>query len=105
MLIYLDSDYKCHAEHADGLTAVETNVFDGKCKAFVEGYRFVPAGSVWTRTDGETFAGEMTTPWKDYDTLTLAQSAYEERLAELEDMQAALHLLGVSPIEEVTDNG
>lgn len=31
MTIYIDSDYKCHVSHGDGLTAVETDAFDGKC--------------------------------------------------------------------------
>ena len=33
MTIYIDSDYKCHTTTADGLTAVETDVFDGMCAA------------------------------------------------------------------------
>ena len=53
--IYIDSDFKCHLTDGEGLTAVETKFFDGKCDAFIEGYRFVPAGESWTNEDGETF--------------------------------------------------
>lgn len=100
MQIYIDSDYKCYTEPADDRTAVETDAFNGKCKALIEGYRYVPEGETWIREDGESFDGEMVTPWKDIYTLELAQSAYEESLAEMQDMQAALELLGVTPTED-----
>ena len=64
MKIYIDSDFKCFTAPGDGLTEVETDFFDGKCAAYIEGYRFVPAGQSWTREDGEVFAGEMASPWK-----------------------------------------
>lgn len=57
--IYLDSDFKCHIAGDSNMTSVETDVFDGKCDAFIEGYRFVPAGATWTRQDGTIFTGEM----------------------------------------------
>ena len=91
--IYIDSDFKCHTSNPDGtLTAVETDFFDGKCAAYIEGYRFVPAGSVWTRPDGVVFPGEMVAPWKDWRQLDDAQRdyereqlvAYEQALSEIE---------------------
>ena len=95
MKIYLDSEFRCYAEAAEGRTEVETEVFDGKCKAYIEGYRFVPEGKTWTREDGVVFKGEMVAPWKDYSALAAAQAGYEEAAAELQDMQEALNLLGV----------
>ena len=77
MQIYIDSDYKCHTVASDGLTAVETTAFDGKCAAYIEGYRFVPDGSTWVREDGTVFAGEMVTPWKPWDELDAVQREYE----------------------------
>lgn len=77
MTIYIDADYKCHSATADGLTAVETAFFDGKAPEFVEGYRYVPAGSVWVRSDGVEFQGEMIAPWKPWAELDAAQRAYE----------------------------
>ena len=60
MRIYIDDDFRCHVTNPDGVyTAVETGFFDGKCDAYIEGCRFVPAGKSWTRSDGEVFTGEM----------------------------------------------
>ena len=100
MTIYIDSDYKCYVPDAEGRRAVETDFFDGKCAAYIEGYRFVPAGSVWTRPDGVVFPGEMVAPWKDWRQLDEAQRGYEKEQytameAELADARAALEILGV----------
>ena len=96
MKIYIDRDYKCHTSPGDGLTAVETDAFDGKCRQFIEGYRFVPGGEIWTREDGQVFTGEMVAPWRPYEILTEFQSIYEEEQAKQADMAAALDVLGVS---------
>ena len=81
--IYLDVDFKCHVSNDGTMTAVETDVFDGKCDAFIQGYRFVPAGYIWTKTDGTIFSGEMLSPWKDFSELDAAQREYErQQLAE-----------------------
>lgn len=93
MTIYIDADCKCHTECADGLTAIETDFFDGKCVTYIEGYRFIPAGQTWTREDGEEFEGEMVTPWRPYDELDQVQRAYEQELA-----TAALILLGEATV-------
>ena len=89
--IYLDSDYRCHVSDDGTMTSVETGYFDGKCDAFVEGYRFVPAGEAWTRSDGAVFEGEMVSPWKDYAELDEAQRAYEHE--QMNDMENALAIL------------
>ena len=80
MKIYIDSDYKCHVTDDGTMTAVETDFFDGKCDAFIEGYRFVPSGENWEREDGAVFHGEMIAPWKDYNELDNAQREYEQQL-------------------------
>lgn len=77
MTIYLDSDYKCHTESGEGLIACDCEFFDGKCVEFIEGYRYVPSGSAWTRADGVVFYGEMIAPWKDVEPLLLKQQIYE----------------------------
>ncbi len=77
MKIYIDPDFKCYTSPAEGLTEIETDVFDGKCAAFIEGYRLVPEGEVWTRSDGVEFPGEMVAPWKDYNVLVAYQEQYE----------------------------
>jgi hypothetical protein len=95
--IYIDSDSKCHVDNDGTMTAVKTNFFDGKCDALIEGYRFVPAGENWTRSDGVVFYGEMIAPWKPYDELDAAQREYERQLlAEYESALAEIEkALGV----------
>lgn len=77
MTIYIDTDFKCHTITGDGLTAVETTAFDGKCAAYIDGYRFVPDGSTWAREDGTVFSGEMVSPWKPWEELDAVQREYE----------------------------
>lgn len=92
--IYIDSAFKCHVSNADGMTAIETNFFDGKCDTFIEGYRFVPSGETWVRDDGVVFRGEMITPWKPYSELDAAQREYERQL--LSEYAEALRTVGVN---------
>ena len=75
--IYIDSSFKCHTSTAEGLTQNETDAFDGKCDAYIEGYRYIPAGQTWTRADGVVFTGEMIAPWKPWAELDAAQREYE----------------------------
>ena len=100
MNTYIDSDSQCSTASAEGRREFDAEFFDGKCSAFVERYRYVPAGETWTRTDGVTFAGEMISPWKDYSILIAAQIAYEQAQAEsateITDMQSALNVMGVT---------
>lgn len=89
--IYLDTAFRCHVAPGDGLTAVETADFDGKCDAYIEGYRFVPGGKTWVREDGMEFSGEMIAPWKPWDELDAAQREYErEQYQELTAQNAEL---------------
>lgn len=99
MTIYIDTDYKCHTTTADGLTAVETNYFDGKCPAYIEGYRFVPSGSTWVRSDGAIFQGEMVAPWKPWDELDAAQREYEREQYAAVTAQNAEYEAALSEIE------
>lgn len=78
--IFIDSDYKCYLTNNDTMTKVETEAFDGKCDAYIEGFRFLPEGEVWTRYDGKVFCGQMISPWKPYSELDAAQRIYERQL-------------------------
>ena len=100
--IYLNEKFECSAyEKADTRMSVETDFFDGKCDAFIEGYRFIPAGYTWTRKDGEVFVGEMIAPFKEMAYLDAVQTAFEElsesitntelAIAELYEMGVALN--------------
>ena len=90
MTIYIDSDFKCYTSPGDGLTAVETDVFDGKCSQLIEGYRFIPVGCTWVREDGEVFHGEMIAPWRDYSILSEFQEVAQEEQAKATEEIAAI---------------
>ena len=92
--IYIDPHFKCHTTDDGTMTAVETDYFDGMCDVMVEGYRFVPAGHIWTREDGAVFEGEMIAPWKPWDELEAAQREYEREL--LFKYAEALKIVGVT---------
>lgn len=93
MVVYIDSELKCHLTDDGTGKAVETDFFHGKCDAFVEGYRLIPEGESWTRSDGMVFHGEMIAPWKPFAQLDMAQRAYEKQL--LAEYAEALKVLGV----------
>ena len=80
MKIFIDSDYMCRAEGGEGLREFELPDFEGKCAAFIQGYRYVPQGESWTRADGEVFTGEMISPAVDSRILEAYQRQYEAML-------------------------
>lgn len=81
--IYVDNEHKCHVTDDGTMTAVETDFFDGKCDAFVEGYCY------------DNRDGVQVYPWKDYAILEAYQQQYERDAAEREDMVAALNEMEV----------
>ena len=101
--IYIDSSFKCHTSTAEGLTQIETDAFDGKCDTYVEGYRFIPGGQTWTRTDGMMFTGEMIAPWKPWAELDAVQREYEREQYQMVVAQNAEYESALSEIE--TDLG
>ena len=77
--VYLNDEFQCYIkENPATVQSIETDFFDGKCDAFIEGYRFVPEGQEWTRADGVVFSGEMVSPWKPFDELEREQIRYEK---------------------------
>lgn len=101
MRIFIDSDFKCHAEPAEGLREFDVPFFDGKCPAFVEGYRYVPQDERWILPNGKYICGEMIAPWVNYNILETAQQA-ADRAQEQADEQI-MELLDV--IEELIIGG
>ena len=102
--IYLDSEFRCHVTNDGTMSAVETDFFDGKCDEFVEGYRLVPEGCMWTRADGEVFCGEMIVPWKPWNELDAAQREYEKNRAEMEDLKTTISELDAALLESTYNN-
>ncbi len=89
--IYLNSDFQCSvSQKADTVQQVETSLFDGKCNAYIEGYRYLPAGQHWTREDGRQFCGEMAAPFKDSVYLDMVQSVYEQLAADITNTELAI---------------
>ena len=76
--IFGDSEKRCHVDDNGNMTAVETEFFDGKCDAFVEGYCY--------DTEEQLFY-----PWKHFDQLDAAQREYERE--RLKDAEMALAIL------------
>lgn len=97
--IYLDPNFKCHLTNNAAFTQVETDVFDGKCDAYIEGYRFIPSGKTWVREDGVEFSGEMVAPWKPWDELDKAQREYEREQYAAVTAQNAEYEAALSEIE------
>jgi hypothetical protein len=92
--IYIDLEFKCHTTNPEGIfREVETNFFTDKCTTFIEGYRFIPDGETWTRSDGKVFTGEMISPWKNYDELDAAQREYEKE--QFNEYKESLEILGI----------
>ena len=94
MKVYLDSNFVCSTAYDPEKIEVETDYFSGKCKEYIEGYRYIPEGYEWTHDNGTLVKGLYVAPWKPYSELDQAQREYER--AQLADMKAALELLGVT---------
>lgn len=77
--IYIDDNFKCYTSNnlKNSFKEIETDFFNDKCDSYIEGYRFIPSGDTWIRSDGKVFYGEMIAPWKNYDELDAAQKEYE----------------------------
>lgn len=90
MTLYLDNDFKIHLQNDGNYTEIETDFFDGKCQEYIEGYRFIPEGETWKRSDGVIFTGQMVAPWRSYEILSTAQSAYEQGASEADETIAAM---------------
>lgn len=88
--IYLDNDYVCHLESAEGRTVVETNVFDGVVDAAIPYYRYIPKDTEWTDSKGRVLHGLFVQATDSAAIDRITQQAY------IADMQNALALLGVT---------
>lgn len=84
MKVYVDSEYRCHTTNPDGIYREvdnrETEFFDEKCEAFVEGYCY---------DDSKGYPSIY--PWKPLSELVAAQREYERQL--LADAENALAIL------------
>ena len=99
MMIYLDSEFNCHAITADDRIEVEApENFVGMCDKAIECMRYVPAGMTYTDANGTVIHGEFI-QCLDSASATAYQVQYESTKAEMDDMRTALELMGVMPDE------
>ena len=105
MTIYIDSDYKCYITSGEDRRPVETDAFDGNCKKYIEGCRFIPAGEAWVREDGESFSGKIVAPWRDYAILSefqeVAQEEQDKATAEIAAIVEEVYNSDMEVIENV----
>lgn len=94
MKLYLDADFRCHLSGGAGMTEIDMELFNGKCQAYIEGYRYIPPEETWIREDGAVFQGEMISPWKPWEELDAAQRVYEQEQLEEANTQNA-QMLGI----------
>lgn len=88
MNIFFDNECKCHVSNPNGTyTEIEApEQFNGKCAAYIEGFRVKPEGYTFTRKDGKVFGpdGYSVSPWEDLALLNRFQAQYEAQLTATE---------------------
>ena len=88
--IFLDSDFMCHLTDDGTRTEVQTDALDHLCDRAIELMRYVPEGRVWFNPRGFAVHGEFIQA-TDSSKIDSFQAQ-----AQIEDMKAALALLGVT---------
>ena len=83
MKIFIDSNYICHTEMADGRRELEVEFFDNKTAPFIEGYRYVPQGETWVDERGNAYKGVLIAPATDFN-----QIMVNVAISYLDDTQA-----------------
>ena len=94
--IYIDSNFMCHLINDETMIEVQTDIFDELCNNAIELMRFVPHNYEWIRPDGRIIHGEFIQA-TDSVKIDAYQKQWMEDQAQIEDMQNALEILGVSP--------
>lgn len=88
--VYIDSDFMCHTADNGSRIEIQTDYFDNLCDNAIELMRFVPSGYEWVRSDGRIIYGEFV------QATNSAKIDEYQRQAEIDDMKAALAILGVT---------
>lgn len=70
MTVYVDKNYRCHAENEDGRQAIDDEFFDNRAPSVIEGYLCVI---------GE-HNERMIAPWKPLSELDVIQREYDQNL-------------------------
>lgn len=91
-MISIDSMNICHISEDEGYEIPE---LEGKCKAYIEGFKYIPAG---TEYKGRLYRGSALFPYVNVETLESAQAEYERLTAMYEDACAGLEKVGVTNV-------
>lgn len=78
--IYIDSNFICHSDYAEGRTAVETAALDNVCDAALICYIYVPEGETYIKPNGNRVEGEFIQCF-DSRVAEMLQRQYEVQLA------------------------
>lgn len=101
MTVYIDKNYICHADNADGRRAVDAPL-DGVCSLKMETYRFIPDGESWTDDNGRTYDGEALLPAADPRPFDIAQRQHEiDEAAHLEELGALIEEIYSEDLEVI----
>lgn len=94
MTVYINpNNFQCFCNYQEGFIELDTELFEGKCAEYIEGYRLIPFGYNWRRKDGKIFKGQVMMPWRDIRELNEIQSVYERN--KIDEYSMALETLGV----------
>lgn len=88
--IYIDSEYMCHLENADGRTEVQTDAFDGVVDGAIPYYRYIPQGEEYINSKGRTIYGLFIQATDSEAIIRITTQSI------MDDMTNALAVLGVS---------
>ncbi len=102
-ILYLDNIFRCHSTNYGNEDWIAwedaSSFFDGKSRAFIEGYRVIPEGMRWTDPDtGVTLEGLTIAPAIQLDIINVAQVAYEEAVP-----LASLMFVAMAQSEQIDD--
>lgn len=105
--IYIDSEFRCYTENPTGeYREFDVPFFHGKCKAFIEGYMYIPYDESMIDKNGVIYHGEMIAPIKNYDIIGTTQTLFEElspSIAEKDERIAALEEENIMLLECVLE--
>lgn len=87
MIIYVDTNHRCHADNAEGRTPYDLQFFDGKASGAIECYEYYPAMED---------TAERIKAVEPASIIDAFQKQHDADMVQVSDMQTALEILGVT---------
>ena len=85
MIFFIDKENKCHVTDDGTMRECEDARFDNKCKEYIEGFYYIPAGETAV-INGVEYTGRVLCAFKPFTELAYAQTLYD--LEQLRGVQA-----------------